>query len=110
MKMLSREDYEKINDMRINGNKDAGDFLMNFMNMDDEEANKALGDLIGRPDEVDPDGTLSALIADEAEAIDGYDKAIQLYKTTGRDAKLLEKIRDEEYTHIKWLQEEKKKR
>ena len=94
--------FAKIKEMASNGDEKAKDFLFNFMEMSDEEANEYLSQIA-----IDDEGDL---IADENEAIDGYDKAIKYLINSNiedKDKKLdvLEHIKDEELEHIKELKE-----
>lgn len=119
---------EKINEMAKNGDEQAKDFLFNFMEMDDEAVNDYLSSIaIDVPDEnkidqenintqqedVDWKGIVEALIKDENEAIDGYDKAEKYLANSNFvddvvKTSYLEKIRhikDEEIEHINELKE-----
>lgn len=119
---------EKINEMARNGDEQAKDFLFNFMEMDDEAVNDYLSSIaIDVPDEnridqenvntqqedVDWKGIVEALIKDENEAIDGYDKAEKYLANSNFvddvvKTSYLEKIRhikNEEIEHINELKE-----
>lgn len=119
---------EKINEMAKNGDEQAKDFLFNFMEMDDEAVNDYLSSIaIDVPDEnridqenvntqqedVDWKGIVEALIKDENEAIDGYDKAEKYLANSNFvddvvKTSYLEKIRhikNEEIEHINELKE-----
>lgn len=119
---------EKINEMAKNGDEQAKDFLFNFMEMDDEAVNDYLSSIaIDVPDEnkidqenvntqqedVDWKSIVEALIKDENEAIDGYDKAEKYLANSNFvddvvKTSYLEKIRhikNEEIEHINELKE-----
>jgi hypothetical protein len=113
MKYLTKEQSDKVNELAKSGNKTAEDFLFNFMSLSDEEANKALADLMKPASESPIVEAFKALIADEGEAVDGYDKVLKMletYKTAGKldDAdkyiKALEGIRKDEFDHTAILQ------
>lgn len=110
----------KIKEIASKGDEKAKDFLFNFMEMSDEEANAYLSSIaIEEEQQHEPQGDkedwkpiVEALIKDENEAIDGYDKAIkfvsnadlpQLIKTAYLEK--LEHIKQEEIEHIEELKE-----
>lgn len=110
----------KIKELASQGDEKAKDFLFNFMEMSDEEANAYLSSIaIEEEQQPEPQGDkedwkpiVEALIKDENEAIDGYDKAIkfvsnadlpQLIKTAYLEK--LEHIKQEEIEHIEELKE-----
>ena len=99
MKYIKKNDYKLISDKAKAGDKVAYDFLMHYMEMDDEEANKRLADIVGEKNS----DTIKFLIQDEFEAIQGYDKAIMQYKSLGKDTKVLEKIKADENEHVELL-------
>lgn len=99
MKYIKKNDYKLISDKAHKGDKNASDFLMHYMDMPDDEANKKLSEIVGSKN----NDTIKFLIADEFEAIQGYDKAIMQYKSLGKDTKVLEKIKAEENEHIEML-------
>lgn len=125
MKYISDLDkYNKIKQMADAGDEQAKDFLFNFMDMSEEEANAYLSSIaieeekpetpIEEPVEKEEDlkSIVEALIKDENEAIDGYDKAIkfvtnctmpELIKTAYLEK--LNHIKDEEIEHIEELKE-----
>ena len=110
----------KIKELAGQGDEKAKDFLFNFMDMSDEEANAYLSS-IAIEEEKQPEmeeskedlkSIVKALIDDENEAIDGYDKAIKfvtnsdmpdLIKTAYLEK--LNHIKDEEIEHIEELKE-----
>jgi len=111
----------RVKELASQGDEQAKDFLFNFMNMSDEEANAYLSSIATEeqpPQEEmaeskdDWKSIVEALIQDENEAIDGYDKAIkfvsnadlpQLIKTAYLEK--LEHIKQEEIEHIEELKE-----
>ena len=115
----------KIQEMANSGDEKAKDFLFNFMDMDDQEANEYLASIaIDIPEidqknvdtnQEDQDWTriIEDLIKDENEAIDGYDKAIKYLSNANfaddmiKTAYLekLNHIKTEEIEHIKELKE-----
>ena len=115
----------KIQEMANNGDEQAKDFLFNFMDMDDEEANQYLASIALEVPEIDQENVntnqedqdwksvIEDLIKDENEAIDGYDKAIKYLANANfvddvvKTAYLekLNHIKDEELEHIKELKE-----
>lgn len=114
--------FNKIKELASQGDEKAKDFLFNFMEMSDEEANAYLASIATEEEEPAQEGTeegkedwkaiVKALIQDENEAIDGYDKAIkfisnanlpQLIKTAYLEK--LEHIKSEEIEHIEELKE-----
>lgn len=118
-------DLNKLNRVKklaSQGDGQAKDFLFSFMDMSDEEANAYLASLDAKEEEnpqsemeegkEDWKAIVEALIQDENEAIDGYDKAIkfvsnadlpQLIKTAYLEK--LEHIKQEEIEHIEELKE-----
>lgn len=110
---------KKIKEMASNGDEKAKNFLFTFMDMPDEEANAFLAEISveKEPEQAQPvkeelKQIVEALVKDENEAIDGYDKAIkfiansdlpELVKTAyiGK----LEHIKAEEIEHIEELKE-----
>ena len=115
----------KIKEMAQNGDEQAKDFLFNFMEMNDEEANKYLANIAVEIPKIDQENIdtnqedkdwksiIEALIQDENEAIDGYDKAIKYLSNANfvddvvKTAYLekLNHIKNEEIEHIKELKE-----
>ena len=115
--------YNKIKEMADSGDEQAKNFLFSFMDMSDEEANAYLSKIaveepkqeeqVEQPEEKeDLKSIVKALIDDENEAIDGYDKAIkfvtnsdmpELIKTAYLEK--LNHIKDEEIEHIEELKE-----
>lgn len=115
----------KIKEMAQGGDEKAKDFLFNFMDMDDEEANQYLASIAIEVPEIDQENIdtnqedqdwksiIEDLIKDENEAIDGYDKAIKYLSNANfaddvvKTAYLekLNHIKDEEIEHIKELKE-----
>ena len=115
----------KLKEMAQNGDEQAKDFLFNFMEMDDEEANQYLATIAVEIPEIDQENIdtnqedqdwksiIEALIQDENEAIDGYDKAIKYLSNANfvddvvKTAYLekLNHIKAEEIEHIKELKE-----
>ena len=115
----------KIQEMAKGGDEQAKDFLFNFMEMDDEEANQYLASIAIEVPEIDQENVdtnqedqdwksiIEDLIKDENEAIDGYDKAIKYLSNANfaddvvKTAYLekLNHIKDEEIEHIKELKE-----
>lgn len=109
---------DKIKEMAKSGDEQAKDFLMNFMEMDDAQANDYLASIaIDTPEINQKDSDWKAiiedLIKDENEAVDGYDKAIKYLANANfvddvvKTAYLekLNHIKDEELEHIKELKE-----
>ena len=110
------EKYNRVRELADGGDESAKDFLMGFMEMDDEKANEylagiAVGNGDGQPKE-DWKSVVDFLIKDENEAIDGYDKAIkfiadsdlpELTKTAYTER--LNHIKAEEIEHIGELKE-----
>lgn len=104
--------FSKIKEMAQNGDEKAKDFLFNFMEMSDDEANEYLSQIAveDKGNEKDFKAIIEDLIADENEAIDGYDKAIKFLVNSNIEGKdklldVLEHIKDEEIEHIKELKE-----
>ena len=104
--------YNKIKEMASNNDEKAKDFLFNFMEMSDEEANEYLSQIAidDEGNQEDWKSIIEDLIADENEAIDGYDKAIKYLINSNvedKDKKLdvLKHIKDEEIEHIEELKE-----
>lgn len=115
----------KIQEMAKSGDEQAKDFLFSFMEMDDEEANQYLASIAIEVPEIDQENVdtnqedqdwksiIEALIQDENEAIDGYDKAIKYLSNANfaddvvKTAYLekLNHIKNEEIEHIKELKE-----
>lgn len=116
---------KKIKEMAQNGDEKAKDFLFNFMNMNDDEANEYLAGIAIDVPEIDQNNIdtgqedndwksiIEDLIKDENEAIDGYDKAIKFLSNANfaddvvKTAYLqkLQHIKDEEIKHIQDLKE-----
>ncbi len=104
--------FNKIKEMAKNGDEKAKDFLFSFMEMDEDEANAFLSQIA-----VDEEGSekefkdiIEALIKDENEAIDGYDRAIKYLVNSNIEEKekkieILTHIKDEELEHIEELKE-----
>ena len=80
MKYITNDKYVKINELADNGDQKAKDFLFNFMQMSDEEANQYLSEIATDNETSDYAKIIQDLIADENEAIDGYDKEIKYLK------------------------------
>ena len=115
----------KIQEMAKSGDEQAKDFLFSFMEMDDEEANQYLASIAIEVPEIDQENVntnqedqdwksiIEALIQDENEAIDGYDKAIKYLSNANfvddvvKTAYLekLNHIKNEEIEHIEELKE-----
>ena len=112
----------KIKELVSQGDEKAKDFLFNFMDMSDEEANAYLSSIAveeekepkmqEQENKEDLKSIVKALIDDENEAIDGYDKAIKfvtnsdmpdLIKTAYLEK--LNHIKNEEIEHIEELKE-----
>ena len=107
----------KIKELAEQGDEQAKNFLFTFMDMSDEEANAYLSSIAveeekPQEDKNDWKSIVEALVQDENEAIDGYDKAIkfvsnadlpQLIKTAYIEK--LEHIKQEEIEHIEELKE-----
>ena len=112
----------KIKELASKGDEKAKDFLFNFMDMSDEEANAYLSSIAveeekepkmqEQENKEDLKSIVKALIDDENEAIDGYDKAIKfitnsdmpdLIKTAYLEK--LNHIKNEEIEHIEELKE-----
>lgn len=99
MKYIKPADYKKIVDKIHSGDESARKFLAGYMSMSDDEANKALAEIVGDRNS----DTIKFLIQDEFEAIQGYDKAIMQYRSLGKDTATLEKIKEEETKHVEML-------
>ena len=112
----------KIKELASQGDEKAKDFLFNFMEMSDEEANAYLSSIAveeekepkmqEQENKEDLKSIVKALIDDENEAIDGYDKAIKFITNSDVPSLIktayLEKlnhIKDEEIEHIEELKE-----
>lgn len=102
----------KIKEMAKNGDEKAKDFLFNFMEMSDDEANNYLSSIAVDENENVGDfkSVIEFLIDDENEAIDGYDKAIKFIVNSNEEdkdkkIKILEEIKNDELDHIKKLKE-----
>ena len=92
--------FNKIKELANNGDEKAKDFLFNFMEMDDKQANEYL---LSVDTDSDYKGIIETLINDENEAIDGYDKAIKYAVNVGLPFDKLEKIKNDEIEHIEIL-------
>lgn len=122
MKFISDIDkFNKIKQLAEQGDEQAKDFLFSFMDMDDEKANEYLSSIAVEEEQPQEEmneskedwkAIVEALIKDENEAIDGYDKAIKfitnsdlpdLIKTAYLEK--LEHIKQEEIEHIEELKE-----
>lgn len=117
--------FNKIQEMAKGGDEKAKEFLFNFMDMDDEEANQYLASIALDVPEIDQNNIdtgqedndwksiIEDLIKDENEAIDGYDKAIKFLSNANfaddvvktAYLKKLNHIKDEEIEHIQELKE-----
>lgn len=114
--------FNKIKELASQGDEKAKDFLFNFMEMSDEEANAYLSSIATEEEKPAQEETeegkedwkaiVKALIQDENEAIDGYDKAIKFISNADlpqliKNAYLekLEHIKNEEIEHIEELKE-----
>ena len=107
--------YEKIKELAAAGDEKAKDFLFGFAEMDDKEFNDYLATIAIEPEDekqkADWTEIVKGLIADENEAIDGYDKAIKYitnaeFITDDERTVILERlayIKDEELKHIEDL-------
>ena len=109
--------FNRIKALASKGDETAKNFLFDFMNMDDEKANAYLSQFDEKPNqEVESQDewkkVVQALIQDDNEAIDGYDKAIkyvanadipELVKTAYTER--LNHIKNEEIEHINELKE-----
>lgn len=106
----------RVKELASQGDEKAKDFLFDFMEMSDEEANAYLSSIAVEDEkqksEEDLKSIVKALIDDENEAIDGYDKAIKfitnadipdLVKTAYLEK--LNHIKSEEVEHIEELKE-----
>lgn len=105
MKYIKPEDYKKLTKVNT---EESRNFMANYMDMPDEEANEALAKILGELSKKDNDDMIEFLIKDEGEAIDGYDKAIKAWKAQSKDTKVLEAIKADEYRHVSDLQGLKK--
>ena len=102
----------KIKEMASNGDEKAKDFLFNFMEISDDEANQYLSSIAVEENANVGDfkTIIQVLIDDENEAIDGYDKAIKFIANSSDEdkenkIKVLEEIKNDEIDHIKKLKE-----
>ena len=110
----------RVKELASQGDEKAKDFLFDFMEMSDEEANAYLSSIAIEEEKPEPQTgheedwktIVKALIDDENEAIDGYDKAIKfvtnadipdLVKTAYLEK--LNHIKSEEVEHIEELKE-----
>lgn len=105
MKYIKNDKYAKIKELADNGDQKAKDFLFNFMQMSDEEANQYLSEIATDNETSDYAKIIQDLIADENEAIDGYDKAIKYLANIDKEnkeeiIKKLEEIKADEMQHI----------
>ena len=119
MNYIEPKKLQRVRELAQGGDQKAKDFLFTFMEMDDKDANEYLASIatetdpkLEEPTEKQLPQVIEALIKDENEAIDGYDKAIKfvtnsnlpsLIKTAYIDK--LQKIKDEEIEHIEELKE-----
>ena len=108
MKYIKNDKYVKIKELADNGDQKAKDFLFNFMQMSDEEANQYLSEIATDNETSDYAKVIQDLIADENEAIDGYDKAIKYLANIDKEnkeeiIKKLEEIKADEMQHIEDL-------
>lgn len=108
MKYIKNDKYTKIKELADNGDQKAKDFLFNFMQMSDEEANQYLSEIATDNETSDYAKVIQDLIADENEAIDGYDKAIKYLANIDKEnkeaiIKKLEEIKADEMRHIEDL-------
>ena len=108
MKYIKYDKYAKIKELADNGDQKAKDFLFNFMQMSDEEANQYLSEIATDNETSDYAKIIQDLIADENEAIDGYDKAIKYLANIDKEnkeeiIKKLEEIKADEMQHIEDL-------
>ena len=104
MKVLPNEKYKKISELAKNGDDKAKDFLFTFMEKKDDEVNEYLSTINVEKSNIEK--AVETLIADENEAIEGYDKAIMLLANSVEYEsviKVLQKIKEEEINHIKDL-------
>lgn len=111
MKYLENDKYNKIKELASQGDEKAKDFLFNFMDLSEEEANDYLSGLaVGEEKDLDFKKIIKALIDDENEAIDGYDRAIKYVTNSEMEDKekiieVLQHIKEEELEHIEELKE-----
>ena len=118
MRFIDPKRLAKVNELAKGGDAKAKDFLFNFMDMDDEQANAYLSSLDENPQEENREEVpewrkvIQALIDDENEAIDGYDKAIKFVSNSDLPELIkaiylerLNHIKDEEIEHIAELKE-----
>lgn len=108
MKYIKNDKYAKIKELADKGDQKAKDFLFNFMQMSDEEANQYLSEIATDNETSDYAKIIQDLIADENEAIDGYDKAIKYLANIDKEnkeeiIKKLEEIKADEMQHIEDL-------
>lgn len=108
MKYIKNDKYAKIKELADKGDQKAKDFLFNFMQMSDEEANQYLSEIATDNETSDYAKVIQDLIADENEAIDGYDKAIKYLANIDKEnkeaiIKKLEEIKADEMQHIEDL-------
>lgn len=111
MDFINTKKYSKIKEMADAGDERAKEFLFDFMEMSDEDANAFLAGIDIEPEqnvEEEWKQVIEALIEDENEAIDGYDKAIK-YLVNVEDNKkfvdILNDIKEQEIEHIQKLKE-----
>lgn len=111
--------YNKIKELAESGDQKAKDFLFTFMEMSDEDANAYLASIsveddpkLEEPVEEEWKQIVEALIKDENEAIDGYDKAIKFIANSDMPDMIktaltekMEHIKNEELEHIEELKE-----
>lgn len=107
MNFIEHKKYAKIRELANSGDEKAKDFLFNFMTMNDDEVNKYLVD-IAIDEKSDFAKVVKDLVANENEAIDGYDKAIKYLINSNEERKeekikVLEKIKADEMQHIEDL-------
>lgn len=104
------KDTDKINFIKekaLGGDEEAQKFILNFMEMNDDEVNEYLAN-IAIEGESDFAKVVKDLVADENEAIDGYDNAIKYLINSNEEGKeekikILEKIKADEMQHIEDL-------
>lgn len=102
------KDKEKLNYLKNSTKKEDKDFLLNFMDMPEEEAQKYLATInVGEPKN-EWENIIIKLIEDEIEAIQGYNRAnsyIDNNKKYENKRELINKIINDERNHINWLKE-----
>ncbi len=119
MKFIDANQLTKVKALAEQGDEKAKDFLFNFMEMSDDEANAYLSSIAVNEKEEPKENTendwkavVEDLIKEENKAIDSYDKAIKyitnsdlpdLVKTAYLEK--INHIKNEEIEHIEELKE-----